>query len=146
MEKRELFSNKRNIEWLPGTIVRGEGIFLEFSRARLDSWYEENKSFLQEREKKLTAGRAEYLRMDVDSLSKVSAKMVLIHTFAHILINELIFDCGYGSASLRERLYSSDRTNPTMNAVLIYTAAGDTEGSMGAVSYTHLTLPTTPYV
>ena len=58
---------------------------------------------------------------------------MLIHTFAHVLINELVFDCGYGSASLKERLYCSSLTDPEMNAVLIYTAAGDTEGSMGGL-------------
>ena len=57
-----------------------------------------------------------------------------MHTFAHVLINQLAFECGYGSASLRERIYCefTDKENP-MSGVLIYTASGDSEGSMGGL-------------
>ena len=62
----------------------------------------------------------------------VTPKQMLIHTFSHLLINELVYECGYGSASLRERLYCADGSNP-MSGLLIYTAAGDSEGSMGGL-------------
>jgi len=48
------------------------------------------------------------------------------------LISQLVFDCGYGSSSLRERIYFSE-THPQMTGVLIYTAAGDSEGTMGGL-------------
>lgn len=35
----------------------------------------------------------------------LSPRFVMLHTFAHLLINELVYECGYSSASLRERLY-----------------------------------------
>ena len=59
---------------------------------------------------------------------------MLLHTLAHVLINQLAFDCGYGSASLRERLYCdiSDKEHP-MQGILIYTASGDSEGTMGGL-------------
>ena len=59
---------------------------------------------------------------------------MLLHTLAHVLINQLSFDCGYGSASLRERLYC-DFTDPSrpMHGFLIYTASGDSEGTMGGL-------------
>lgn len=133
LEKRALFTTNRDQDWLPAVIVRGEGIFFEFSKDSLDAWYERNYAILEERESILTRGQADYLRISENSIGRLNAKKVMIHTFAHILINELIFDCGYGSASLRERLYCSSLTNPEMNAVLIYTAAGDTEGSMGGL-------------
>jgi hypothetical protein len=44
-------------------------------------------------------------------------------------------DCGYNSASLRERLYSrwgSDHGGP-MAGILIYTAAPDSEGTLGGL-------------
>jgi hypothetical protein len=63
----------------------------------------------------------------------ISPRFVLIHTFAHLLINELIFACGYSSASLRERLYVSETLGRTMAGLLIYTAAGDSEGTMGGL-------------
>lgn len=133
IEQRLLFTSNRNQDWLPGIIVRGEGLFIEFSEVALEKWYQDNFDFLQDRERRFTEARARYTREAVDKLNGVSAKQVMIHTFSHILINELIYDCGYGSASLRERLYISERTSPAMSAVLIYTAAGDTEGSMGGL-------------
>ncbi|MFC3589859.1 DUF1998 domain-containing protein [Microbacterium barkeri] len=57
----------------------------------------------------------------------------MLHTFAHVLINELVFSCGYSSASLRERLSVSHAPGKEMAAVLIYTAAGDSEGTMGGL-------------
>ena len=133
MEKRALFISDRTLDWLPAVIVRGEGIFFEFSSDALTEWYESNYRELEERESLLTAAKAQRERSSTDLIVPVTAKKVLIHTFAHVLINELIFHCGYGSASLRERIYCSDTTDPEMNAVLIYTAAGDTEGSMGGL-------------
>jgi hypothetical protein len=59
-------------------------------------------------------------------------KYILIHTLAHLLVNQLVYQCGYGSASLRERIYAADGENP-MSGVLIYTAAGDSEGTMGGL-------------
>ena len=48
-------------------------------------------------------------------------------------MNQLTFECGYSSASLRERLYVSEPHGPPAAAVLIYTAAGDAEGTMGGL-------------
>ena len=48
------------------------------------------------------------------------------------MINTFIYECGYGAASLQERIYISDGPN-NMAGVLIYTAAGDSEGTMGGL-------------
>ena len=59
---------------------------------------------------------------------------MLIHTFAHLIINQLSFECGYGSSSIRERLYCEiGENNYNMAGVLIYTASGDAEGSLGGL-------------
>ena len=47
-------------------------------------------------------------------------------------MNELIYESGYSSASLRERLYVSTEKN-AMAGLLIYTAAGDSEGTLGGL-------------
>ena len=65
-------------------------------------------------------------------LRPITPRFVLLHTFAHLLINQLVQDCGYGSASLRERIYSADGDSP-MAGILIFTAAGDSEGTMGGL-------------
>lgn len=70
----------------------------------------------------------------VTSFTKaISLDRIERHRLAHLLINRLTFECGYASASLRERLYvSNSETNP-MAGILIYTAAGDSEGTMGGL-------------
>ena len=60
-------------------------------------------------------------------------RFFLLHTLAHVLIRRLSFECGYGSSSLRERLYCSEDPSCRMSGVLIYTAAGDREGTMGGL-------------
>ena len=65
---------------------------------------------------------------------KLRPEFLLIHTFAHLLINQLSFECGYGSSSIRERIYCEKTTNEYgMYGVLIYTASGDSEGSLGGL-------------
>ena len=63
----------------------------------------------------------------------IIGRFVLLHTLAHLLINRLTFECGYSTAALRERLYVSDHRTSPMAALLIYTAAGDAEGTMGGL-------------
>jgi hypothetical protein len=64
---------------------------------------------------------------------KLLPKYFLLHTFAHILIRRLSFECGYGSSSLRERIYCDDGNGNEMSGILIYTAAGDCEGTLGGL-------------
>lgn len=118
--------------WLPATVVRGEGIFLRFDKDRLAQWYGEFGTIHRERLRQVNRNlqaQAARRQVHVDDASPV---LVLMHTFAHVLISQLVFDCGYGSSSLRERIYFSD-TQPQMTGILIYTAAGDSEGTMGGL-------------
>lgn len=118
--------------WLPAIIVRGEGIFLKFREDRLNEWLKRSGTVHEERFFQMNKNMG-YLREKRNQQQRlITPKHVLIHTFAHLLINELVYECGYGSASLRERIYSADGEDP-MSGVLIYTAAGDSEGSMGGL-------------
>ena len=56
----------------------------------------------------------------------------MIHSLAHALMNQLVYECGYSTAALKERLYVADGDNP-MAGLLIYTASGDAEGTMGGL-------------
>ena len=123
----------QRIDWLPATIVRGEGIFVEFDTGRMDAWVGGSR-VIAERVRQLNV-RYNQRRADQGQPHRpISPQFVLLHTFAHVVINQLAYECGYGSASLRERLYCdlTDRDNP-MCGVLIYTASGDSEGSMGGL-------------
>lgn len=118
-------------DWLPAYVVRGEGIFFEFDRDRLEAW--ESRSEVSSRVS-LLQGHADAMhKKRGQENSQVLPRLVLIHTFAHVVINQLIYSCGYSSASLRERLYVSNSADNPMSGVLIYTAAGDSEGTMGGL-------------
>jgi hypothetical protein len=123
----------QRINWLPAMIVRGEGIFMEFDRARLDAWVARTP-LIRERIGQLNGAYNERRIAQGQSPRPITPQLVLLHTFAHVLINQLAYECGYGSASLRERLYcASENDNDPMCGLLIYTASGDSEGSMGGL-------------
>ena len=116
---------------LPAASVYGEGIFLTLPEKQLQAWEARpgvlaRTSLLQRNfdEAAATRGLAGW---------SLPGRFPLLHTFAHLLINQLTFECGYSSASLRERLYISDGPRP-MAGLLIYTAAGDSEGTMGGLA------------
>jgi len=118
-------------DWLPAYVVKGEGIYLELHSGRLQAW--EQRPEVLARAQKLTDHYGDVARLRGIEPKTISPRFVLIHTLAHLLINELIFACGYSSASLRERLYVSETLGRTMAGLLIYTAAGDSEGTMGGL-------------
>lgn len=130
-EKAEMLSREPK-NWLPAIIVRGEGIFLLFKKDLIDQWCTEKNSTLSNRTQTMSRALNQFREMRQQEPITVDAQFVLLHTLAHILINQLIFECGYGSASLRERIYSSPGENG-MAGILIYTAAGDSEGTMGGL-------------
>ncbi len=119
-------------KWLPAIIVRGEGIFLKFREDRLKEWLKQTGAFHESRLTKMNQTISDLREKRHQPPQVTTPKHVLIHTIAHLLINELVYECGYSSASLRERIYCSDGSDP-MSGVLIYTAAGDSEGSMGGL-------------
>ena len=118
-------------KWLPAYMVFGEGIFLTLSEQRLRQW--EAQPEIQNRLLPLVA-RYHALRQARHLRDRhVGPRYVLLHTLAHLLINRLTFECGYSSAALRERLYVSEHPTAPMAGILIYTAAGDAEGTLGGL-------------
>jgi hypothetical protein len=130
--QRKLFSSKY-LDWLPAIIVRGEGIFLKFDDSKIDKWLEKHDAFHQKRIVEIITRFDDLRSKRHQDQKEITPKFMMIHSFAHLLINQLIYDCGYGSASLRERIYVSDDPKFKMSGVLIYTAAGDSEGTMGGL-------------
>lgn len=118
-------------DWLPAYVVKGEGIYLELNADQLATW--ERQPPVLARAQKITDHHGDVARLRGVEARPISPRFVLIHTLAHLLINEFIFTCGYSSASLRERLYVSQTPNRSMAGLLIYTAAGDSEGTMGGL-------------
>ena len=125
-------SEDPNLRWLPAAVVHGEGIFFEFNPQKLRMWTENPK--VKERVLSLKQGYNQRRLQRGLRETEITAKYLLLHTFAHALIGQLSFDCGYGSASLRERIYcESEDPDQPMQGVLIYTASGDSEGTLGGL-------------
>ena len=119
--------------WLPAYVVHGEGIYIELRTERVAAWQAEEREILRDRLQPLVENYDEMRQQRHLRARNLSPSFVLVHTFAHLLINRLVFECGYASASLRERLYISDDSHEPVAAVLIYTAAGDSEGTLGGL-------------
>ena len=125
--------------WVPATQVRGEGIFLQFHEKAIQRW--------TARESTCERGDAFYQshirwrkarNIDPPEGSYPGMRFVLLHSLAHALMRQLALECGYTAASVRERIYSrdpnmEDAPPEPMAGVLIYTAAPDSEGTLGGL-------------
>jgi hypothetical protein len=123
----------RKMRWLPAIEVRGEGIFLALQAEALRAW--EQQSHVVERVLRLEkAVRDDWAARHPELPFNLSLKprFVMLHTLAHALIRQLTLDCGYSTASLRERLYVSEGDNG-MCGVLIYTSTPDSDGTLGGL-------------
>ncbi len=117
--------------WLPAYKVYGEGIFFEFDEEKINKW-----ELLESVKKRARPLLDRYQELQITRRLRdrpIGPRFILIHTFAHLIMNRLTFDCGYSSAALRERLYISSNPATPMAGVLIYTADGDSEGTMGGL-------------
>jgi hypothetical protein len=122
--------------WVPAAESRGEGIFIQFREEAVSAWL--SQPAVIEAGKVLLAAHiawrnARELTPPADGFPGM--RFVLIHSFAHALARQLSLACGYATASLKERLYVRDPGQPggPMAGVLIYTAASDSEGTLGGL-------------
>jgi hypothetical protein len=128
--RREVSANlSARPTFLPGTEVLGEGFFLRLDERAVASW--EQHPAVVERARRLAHRKAS---PEFAWLRDPTPRLLLLHTFAHLLLRQTAFEAGYSTSSLRERLYVTDPKKGTrMAGVLIYTAAGDSEGTMGGL-------------
>lgn len=130
--KKDFIKLGASINWLPAIVVRGEGVFFKFNEKAIKDWA--SKKEIIERVKGL-AKNFNKTKLDRGQEERnITPEFILIHTFAHLLINQFSYECGYGSSALRERIYCNlEFPDEVMNGVLIYTASGDSEGSLGGL-------------
>ncbi|MET9023071.1 DUF1998 domain-containing protein [Actinopolymorpha sp. NPDC004070] len=127
--KADLGPDQRRMPVYPAIEMFGEGIFLRFNEARLREW--EQLPEVRARAEILVKRRSETLwahRLDVPE-----PRFIALHTFSHLLMRRLAFDSGYSSASLQERIYANSERPDRTAGVLIYTAAGDAQGTLGGL-------------
>jgi hypothetical protein len=121
--------------WLPCSEVRGEGIFIRFPEAAVVDW--EARYRASGRTAMLRAGHAAWRQRRglPPTEGWLGERYVLLHSFSHALLRELALECGYTASSIRERLYATDpdTEGEPMAGVLLYTAAPDSEGTLGGL-------------
>ena len=120
--------------WLPAVRNYGEGIFFVVDTQKLAKW-EQTENVTANIIEKYNQQRQEFEKEPLP----LAGRHLLLHTFSHAMLKELAAHSGYSTTSLKERLY----VDSSMHGVFIYTASGDSEGSLGGL--TALTQPDVLY-
>lgn len=140
IERNVFFNNSENFvsikdsntKWYPAYEVRGEGIFIEIDNTKIEKWLQLTDE--PEKRAKLLEQRYNSSYFGKQNPRRITAKFVLLHTISHHLIKELSFSCGYSIAALKERIYCSEEYDgKVMSGIFIYTASGDSEGTLGGL-------------
>ena len=118
--------------WYPAYEVRGEGIFIEFNQTDIDTWISAIPQVAERASRINYNYAASFIGQNHPRV--ISPKFVMLHTLSHLLIKQLSFECGYSIASLSERIYCSEESDgKRMAGIFIYTASGDSEGTLGGL-------------
>ena len=116
------------MSWLPGIEVLGEGVFFRLNNAALTAWCE--GAFAASRVRQILASQETVSSASFASHFEVAARSLVLHSLAHVILDECSLTAGYPTASLRERVYDSD----DQAGILIYTATADSAGSLGGLA------------
>ncbi|CAJ0797894.1 hypothetical protein LMG18090_03630 [Ralstonia mannitolilytica] len=121
------------LEWLPAIEVRGEGIFLQLNIDALRAWEALPEVISRVASATESWRTSWHMRNGKDPIPfEATPRLLMLHSFSHALIRQLTLECGYSTASLRERLYVSEGLDG-MAGVLIYTATSDSDGTLGGL-------------
>lgn len=121
--------SKQPLKWLPAIELYGEGIFIELNKEKVKEWEQKNQNKYSP-----VAKRHNQKWIGKEMFDENHTRYILLHTLAHLLIRQLSSQCGYATASLKEKIYSTFPENDAeMCGILIYTSATDTDGSLGGL-------------
>jgi hypothetical protein len=125
--------------WVPGSEVRGEGMFLRVSEDVLDQWRQrvvDSEAMRRHRDAYGQFRRNRYSDRVQSAFDPMEhwpgERYIALHTLSHLLIRTIALECGYSSASLSERIYAGTDDDP-QSGILIYTAVPDSEGTLGGL-------------
>lgn len=118
--------------WLPAVERRGEGIFLQLREPVVADWVTRatdhpHVAALRSAHTRWLANRDRVPQPDFQL-----ARYLLVHTLSHLLLRQVALECGYSSASIRERIYVGSWEQPAAG-LLLSTAASDSEGTLGGL-------------
>jgi len=128
-------------KWVPATEDRGEGVFIRFEEAVVDSW-ETGVLASDVWAAHCAAHERNLERRQSSTAAAVSAddrmpppRYWALHTLSHMLIREMAMSSGYGSASLSERIYAwrALEGRDAAAGILITTTSPDSEGTLGGL-------------
>jgi hypothetical protein len=114
--------------WFPGVEAWGEGVFVQLEPNAVIDWEGRVAPLLKERMAHLARAASSFGW----SARVASPRFLLLHSLAHAVVRRLGFDAGYSASSIRERIYSG-ASGSHMCGFLLYTADGDSEGSLGGL-------------
>jgi hypothetical protein len=131
-----------NEKWLPAVESKGEGIFIELNNTTLETWYTNNKDFIDKRINILNENYWNSL-LQFGAVNQatpresytINHRYLLLHTLSHLLMEAMSANSGYNVSSLGEIIYcDNDKLADKMNGILIYTAGSDAEGTLGGLA------------
>jgi uncharacterized protein DUF1998 len=128
--------SRESPRWLPASEVRGEGVFLRLREEVTQHWLA--RSEVQQLEREFMDSHRAWRRLRKllpDHEGFPGMRLVLLHSLAHALMRQIVLDCGYTAASIRERIYSRapNEEGGPMAGFLLSTAAPDSEGTLGGL-------------
>ena len=120
--------SKEDPSWLPAVENRGEGIFLAFKNARIETWLD--KPAVRQRAAQLEAGFNAW-KIDHNASNRVFIGLpyIMLHSLSHLLITAVSLECGYPASSITERIYAGTYGY----GILLYTQSPDAEGTLGGL-------------
>ena len=122
--------SRQPLNWLPAIQMFGEGIFIQLKESAVVKWEEKNAFRYQ-----VVGERLDIPWVGENMFNPRKPRYILLHTLAHLLIRQLTAQCGYASASLREKIYATfNDSEEQMCGILIYTSATDCDGSLGGLA------------
>jgi hypothetical protein len=115
--------------WVPAIENRGEGVFLQFDPAMVQTWAA--RPDVIERARVLEKGFAESQKEKKTKTEFPNVIYYMLHSFSHLLMTAISLECGYPSSSIRERIFCMPDDGNF--GILIYTGSSDAEGTLGGL-------------
>jgi hypothetical protein len=124
--------SRGHVGWVPAVERRGEGVFLELRAELISAWVADVEDHPHIRALREAYRRWLGNRDRSPDPSFPIPRYLLMHTLSHLLLRQVALECGYSSASIRERIYVGAPGSPAAG-ILLSTAASDSEGTLGGL-------------
>lgn len=121
----------REPRWFPAIENKGEGVFISFSKAAIETWKETES--VQKRGKELLNGHQIWLTRTgrkADDFPFPGVPYIMLHSLSHLLITTVSLECGYSASAIKERVYASEDYG---YGILLYTGSSGSEGTLGGL-------------